>query len=239
MGEVFLAHDLSLDRKVAVKFLPELFERDDTARKRFVREARSAAALDHPYICGIHEVGEAQGKSFIVMEYLEGKTLRDRLAQGQVPLILVLAAAAYFALQGVKTYQKGKWARELAPKEIERLMGQDRPIAAARLLKQAVRYAPESRELDQLKIGLSGPKVKIQTEPPGADIYVRDYPDIEDNDPSHWILLGRSPLTSQELPNGCHRLRVIKEGFEPVEQAAFILVETKQFRLHVVLIGFA
>ena len=86
MGEVFLAHDTSLDRKVAVKFLPEYLKQDETARKRFVREARSAAALDHPFICAIHEVGEAEGKSFIVMEYLEGQTLRDRLAQGTVPL---------------------------------------------------------------------------------------------------------------------------------------------------------
>ena len=78
MGEVFLAQDTSLDRKVALKFLPDELQQDPTARKRFLREAKSAAALDHPYICKIYEVGEAEKKSFISMEYLEGETLTAR-----------------------------------------------------------------------------------------------------------------------------------------------------------------
>ena len=73
MGEVFLAEDSSLHRKVALKFLPPEMQQDAAAHKRFVREARSAAALDHPYICSIHEVGESEGKGFIVMEYGAGK----------------------------------------------------------------------------------------------------------------------------------------------------------------------
>jgi formylglycine-generating enzyme required for sulfatase activity len=148
-----------------------------------------------------------------------------------IPLILVLAAAAYFSVQGLRNYQKSKWAREVAPKEIEKLMKQDRPIAAARLLKEAERYAPESRELDRLKIALPRSNVRIETVPPGADIYVRDYPDTEDNDPSHWESLGRSPLKAQQLPTGHHRFRVVKEGFEPVESGAYI-VGSMQFRLH-------
>ncbi len=80
MGEVFLAHDTSLDRKVALKFLPEEMQQDPTARQRFLREAKSAAALDHPYICHIHEVGEVEGKSFISMEYVQGETLKDHAA---------------------------------------------------------------------------------------------------------------------------------------------------------------
>ena len=76
MVEVFLAHDTSLDRKVALKFLPEKLQQDSTARKRFLREAKSAAALDHPFICKIYEVGEAEENSFIAMESIQGAPSR-------------------------------------------------------------------------------------------------------------------------------------------------------------------
>ena len=76
LGEVFLAQDTTLDRKVALKFLPEELQQDSIARNRFLREAKSAAALDHPFICHIHEVGEVEGKSFISMEYVQGETLK-------------------------------------------------------------------------------------------------------------------------------------------------------------------
>ena len=66
MGEVFLADDTSLHRKVALKFLSPAMQRDAAARKRFLREARSAAALDHPYICHINEAGESDDQGFIV-----------------------------------------------------------------------------------------------------------------------------------------------------------------------------
>src|SRR5512137_1718573 len=82
MGEVFLADDTSLRRRVALKFLPPEMQQDAAARKRFLREAHSAAALDHPYICSIHEVGESEGRNFIVMEYVDGQSLKDRLEKG-------------------------------------------------------------------------------------------------------------------------------------------------------------
>src|SRR5512135_1871634 len=85
MGEVFLAEDTSLHRKVAVKFLPHAMQQDAIAHKRFLREASSAAALDHPYICHINEVAESGGQDFIVMEYVEGQSLKDRLEQGPLP----------------------------------------------------------------------------------------------------------------------------------------------------------
>ncbi len=97
MGEVFLAEDTKLDRKVALKFLPDFMQQDPVAEKRFLREAKSAAALDHPYICHIHEVGEEDGKSFISMEYVQGQTLKDKLAKGPLPLKEGLEKAAEIA----------------------------------------------------------------------------------------------------------------------------------------------
>jgi serine/threonine protein kinase len=85
MGQVFLAQDTALDRKVALKFLPAALEEDKTARERFLREAKAAAALDHPYICKIYEIGEVEGKAYIAMEYIEGTTLFEKIASGPLP----------------------------------------------------------------------------------------------------------------------------------------------------------
>src|SRR5262245_31191855 len=79
MGEVYLAEDTRLDRKVAIKFLPPDLEADELARRRQIREAKAAAKLDHPNICAIHEVAEEASRSFIVMQYVEGETLASRI----------------------------------------------------------------------------------------------------------------------------------------------------------------
>ena len=73
MGEVYLAQDTELDRKVALKFLPAHLCRDEDCRKRFKREAQAAAKLDHPNIVTIHEVGEYQGRPFFAMQHLQGR----------------------------------------------------------------------------------------------------------------------------------------------------------------------
>lgn len=86
MGEVYLARDTVLERNVALKFLPDELETDARMRERFLREAKSAAALDHPFICKIYETGTYQGKYYIAMEYIEGETLRDRMERERVPL---------------------------------------------------------------------------------------------------------------------------------------------------------
>ena len=79
MGEVYLAADEKLDRKVAIKFLPLYLEADGVSRKRLIREARAAAKLDHPNICSIYEIAEEDDRSYIVMQYVEGETLGARL----------------------------------------------------------------------------------------------------------------------------------------------------------------
>jgi serine/threonine protein kinase/tetratricopeptide (TPR) repeat protein len=89
MGTVFLAYDSTLRRPVALKVLGEGAD-DDTARNRLLHEARNAAALNHPNICTIHEVGHADGKTFIAMEYVDGRSLRDHIDGGALPLPDVL-----------------------------------------------------------------------------------------------------------------------------------------------------
>jgi len=118
MGEVFLAQDTTLDRKVALKFLPEEMQQDSTAKKRFLREAKSAAALDHPYICHIHEVGEVEGQSFISMEYVQGETLKDKLAKGPLLLNDALEKATEVAEALEEAHKQGIVHRDLKPSNI-------------------------------------------------------------------------------------------------------------------------
>ncbi|MDA2930030.1 protein kinase [Acidobacteria bacterium AH-259-O06] len=118
MGEVFLAQDTSLERKVALKFLPDFMQQDPTARKRFLREAKSAAALDHPFICKIYEVGEAGGKDFIAMEYVQGTTLKDKLADSPLTLKDALEKSTEVAEALEEAHTQGIVHRDLKPSNI-------------------------------------------------------------------------------------------------------------------------
>jgi len=118
MGEVFLAHDTSLDRRVALKRLPKNVQEDETARKRFVREAKSAAALDHPYICKIFEIGEDDDGPFIAMEYVRGETLQERLSKGDVPPDDVRRIASEIAEALETAHAEGIIHRDLKPSNV-------------------------------------------------------------------------------------------------------------------------
>jgi Protein kinase domain len=100
MGEVYKARDTRLDRLVAVKVLPEMLAADPQFRARFELEARAISQLAHPNICMLHDVGEDHGTSFLVMEYLEGETLADRIARGPLPLADALPTEPQWSRSG-------------------------------------------------------------------------------------------------------------------------------------------
>lgn len=118
MGEVFLAQDTSLERRVALKFLPQEMRVDTVARKRFLREAKSAATLHHPHICVVHEAGEVDGAPFIVMEYVEGESLKERLARGPLPLEQALRLAAEMAEALAEAHARQIIHRDLKPANV-------------------------------------------------------------------------------------------------------------------------
>src|ERR1700674_2037278 len=90
MGEVYRARDTRLEREVAVKVLPQPFSKDLAALARFEREAKTISALSHPHICALYDVGNQDGVEYLVMEYLEGETLAQRLARGALPIAQTL-----------------------------------------------------------------------------------------------------------------------------------------------------
>jgi len=97
MGEVYRARDTRLERTVAVKLLPEGAAPDSDARRRFAAEARTISALNDPYIVSIYDIGSEHGREFIVMECVEGETLRDRLGGGQIEIRQALEFTAQAA----------------------------------------------------------------------------------------------------------------------------------------------
>ena len=99
MGEVYLAQDTRLDRHIALKILPPEFAEDRDRMSRFVREARSVSALNHPNIITIYEIGEADGMHFIATEYIEGETLQVRLNRELLSLRSTLEIAMQVALR--------------------------------------------------------------------------------------------------------------------------------------------
>src|SRR4051794_2447291 len=116
LGEVYLAHDRTLDRDVAVKFVaPEKLANPD-ARRRLIREARAAAGLDHPAICTVYETGEADdGRSYMVMQYVEGETLASVLARGPMPVREALMLCVRIAEALGVAHRRGIVHRDLKP----------------------------------------------------------------------------------------------------------------------------
>ena len=118
MGEVYKARDTRLDRTVAIKVLPEHVAADPDLKQRFEREAKTISSLNHPHICTLHDIGSQDGVDFLVMEYLEGDTLAQRLEKGALPLDQALKIAIEIADALDKAHRQGITHRDLKPANI-------------------------------------------------------------------------------------------------------------------------
>src|SRR5438132_10180386 len=118
MGEVYLAQDTKLDRKVALKILPADLAANQDRMRRFTQEAKAAAALNHPNIATIHEIGESDGVNFIAMEFIDGATLREKIHQEHTELRKLLRFLQHAAEGLAKAHAAGIVHRDLTPDNI-------------------------------------------------------------------------------------------------------------------------
>jgi serine/threonine protein kinase len=118
MGEVYRARDTRLGRDVAIKVLPEALTNDADRLRRFEQEARTIAALNHPNILGIHDIGAHDGAPFLVSEFLEGQTLRDKLVSGPMPVRRAIEYALGIAQGLAAAHEKGVVHRDLKPENV-------------------------------------------------------------------------------------------------------------------------
>ena len=118
MGEVYLAEDTRLKRKVALKFLPREFTRDKEAVERFQREAQAAAALNHPHIVTIYEVNKHDDQTYIAMEYVDGRTLKELITNHQLPITQVIDITNQICEGLSAAHKKGIIHRDIKPQNI-------------------------------------------------------------------------------------------------------------------------
>jgi serine/threonine protein kinase len=113
MGVVYRAHDDRLNRDVALKFLPDELNHDQNARALLIREARTASALNHPNICTIYDVGEEAGKSYIVMEFVSGRSLAEQIPEDGLPVETVIRYGEQIADAMAHAHERGVIHRDL------------------------------------------------------------------------------------------------------------------------------
>src|SRR5437016_2669274 len=118
MGEVYRAHDSRLGRDVAVKVLPQHLSSNPEVRARFEREARTVSSLNHPHICVLYDIGREGDTDYLVMELIEGETLAERLARGEMPSTDVVKLGAQIADALDRAHRAGVVHRDLKPGNI-------------------------------------------------------------------------------------------------------------------------
>ncbi len=118
MGEVYLAQDTELDRKVALKFLPLHYTTDPEINARFKREAKAAAALNHPNIITIYEIGVHEGRAFIAMEHVEGQSLKDLLSEQELSINKTIEIVIQICEGMSEAHQAGIVHRDIKPDNI-------------------------------------------------------------------------------------------------------------------------
>ena len=160
MGEVYKARDTRLDRTVAIKVLPAELSADPDRRARFQREAKSIAGLNHPHICTLHDIGEHDGATYLVMERLQGETLANRLEKGRLPQDQALTVATEIADALAAAHRQGILHRDLKPGNVmltkagaklldfglAKLAGHGAEPAAGRLASMPTRSMPLTAE---------------------------------------------------------------------------------------------
>jgi len=159
MGEVYKARDTRLDRTVAIKVLPEHVAADPDLKQRFEREAKTISSLNHPYICTLHDIGSQDGIDFLVMEYLEGDTLAQRLEKGALPLDQALKITVEIADALDKAHRQGITHRDLKPVNIMLTKAGAKPLdfGLAKLRPAgAAATAGEPRDEDPVRVDVVG-----------------------------------------------------------------------------------
>jgi tetratricopeptide (TPR) repeat protein/TolB-like protein/predicted Ser/Thr protein kinase len=151
MGEVYLAEDTKLKRQVSLKFLPADLTRDETRKQRFIQEARAAAAIQHPHIAAVYDIDEADGRTFIAMEYIPGESLREVIESQKLNVRRSLELGSQIADGLAKAHEKGVVHRDMKPENV--LVSEDGyakiiDFGLAKLLEPLVQASEASEETE-------------------------------------------------------------------------------------------